>query len=112
MGIFERKRETKANGGKTLVGLWATSAEKEEIRKLAYAAGCDHVSDYFRLILANDRACKARGVVPPGVFEIQVTTAVGDLEPQRVAANDLRNALVQASALPIELWFPEERAEA
>lgn len=112
MGIFERKRETKANGGKTLVGLWATSAEKEEIRKLAAAAGCDHVSDYFRLILANDRACQSRGRVPNGTFEITVATTYGELEPQRVAASDLRNALVMASALPVELWFPEERAEA
>lgn len=108
--VFE-PREKKGAGGKSLVGLWATRAEQQEVKKMAIAGGHSSVADYFRCLIREDRARCMQDPVPRGGFRIEVSTPFGVLKPQTVAASDLVDALASAGAIPLEQWFPEDEPD-
>ena len=58
--MFET-RQSRRSGGKSLVGFWATSAERAKVRELANAAGFDTVADYLRHLLADDMKRQEKG---------------------------------------------------
>jgi hypothetical protein len=47
----------------------------------------------------------------PNVFTINVDTNGWPLAVQRIEADNLRDALHAAAALPLAAWFPEEDEE-
>lgn len=104
--MFE-PREKKGAGGKSLVGLWATTAEQQEVKRMARAGGHSSVADYFRCLIREDMNRCLNADVPRGQYLIEITTAYGQLSPQVVAASDLGDALSSAMEIPEEQWFDE-----
>ena len=102
--MFEQ-REKKGAGGKSLVGLWATKAEQEEVKRMARAGGHSSVADYFRCLIRQDMQRCRDADVPRGTYRVEVATSYGTLAPQTVAASGLTDALASAAQIPEERWF-------